>query len=75
MRGRGYRARSVADGRQQLDRRESDAIIAGQLAFAVIIGVGWVEVGGDQGAGGTQGVPRTAGCTRAQPASYALTYT
>lgn len=53
MRGRGYRARSVADGRQQLDRRESDAIIAGQLAFAVIIGVGWMEVGGDQGAGGT----------------------
>lgn len=37
MRGRGI-ARSVADGRQQLDRRESDAIIAGQLAFTMIIG-------------------------------------
>lgn len=61
-------ARSVADGRQQLDRRESDAIIAGQLAFAMIIGVvgrpgSWWHTG------------RTAGCTRARPASYALTYT
>lgn len=37
MRGRGI-ARSVADGRQQLDRRESGAIIAGQLAFTMIIG-------------------------------------
>lgn len=34
MRGRGV-ARSVADGRQQLDRRESGAIIAGQLAFTI----------------------------------------
>lgn len=60
-------ARSVADGRQQLDRRESDAIIAGQLAFAMMIGA----VG--KGAAGRTG--RTAGCTRARPASYALTYT
>lgn len=63
-------ARSVADGRQQLDRRESDAIIAGQLAFAMMIGaVG----GGGKGTAGRTG--RTAGCTRARPASYALTYT
>lgn len=66
-------ARSVADGRQQLDRRESDAIIAGQLAFAMMIGAvgGWGGVG--KGAAGRTG--RTAGCTRARPASYALTYT
>lgn len=38
-------ARSVADGRQQLDRRESDAIIAGRLAFAMTIGA----VGGGEG--------------------------
>lgn len=50
MRGRGI-ARSVADGRQQLDRRESDAIIAGQLAFAIIIGAV-----GSQGAGGHTGM-------------------
>lgn len=43
-------ARSVADGRQQLDRRESDAIIAGQLAFAMMIGaVGGWGVGGGEG--------------------------
>lgn len=39
-------ARSVADGRQQLDRRESDAIIAGQLAFAMMIGAVGVGKGG-----------------------------
>lgn len=38
----------VADGRQQLDSRESDAIIAGQLAFAMIIGA--VGEGGGGGA-------------------------
>lgn len=58
-------ARSVADGRQQLDRRESDAIIAGQLAFAMMIGAvgGWGGEGGPQGA---QGVPRDA-LARGQP--------
>lgn len=54
MRGRGI-ARSVADGpRQQLDRRESDAIIAGQLAFAIIIGA----EGSQGGLVGAQGVLR-----------------
>lgn len=57
-------ARSVADGRQQLDRRESDAIIAGQLAFAMMIGAvgGWVG----RGPQGAQGVPRDA-LARGQP--------
>lgn len=57
-------ARSVADGRQQLDRRESDAIIAGQLAFAMMIGA--VGGGGGVGKGAAQGVPRDA-LARGQP--------
>lgn len=58
MRGRDI-AHSVADGRQQLDRRESDAIIAGQVAFAMIIGE--VGVTGDpEGGEVAQGVPRDA---------------
>lgn len=56
MRGRAGIARSVTDGRQQLDRRESDAIIAGQLAFAMIIG----DDGGWGRGGGRGSVPRDA---------------
>lgn len=58
-------ARSVADGRQQLDRRESDAIIAGRLAFAMMIGAVGVG-GGEGGPQGAQGVPRDA-LARGQP--------
>lgn len=71
MRGRGI-ARSITDGRQQLDRRESDAIIVGQLAFAMIIGDEGESGGGGEG---RERAGRTAGCTRARSASYALTYT
>lgn len=45
-------ARSVADGSQQLDRRESDAIIVGQVAFAMIIGEEGMTGGDGEGRGG-----------------------
>ena len=57
-------ARSVADGRQQLDRRESDAIIVGQVAFAMIIGeegmTGGDGEGRGRGGGGVYGIPAYA---------------
>lgn len=62
--------RNVADGRQQLDRRESDAIIAGQLVPAMIIGTGWAR-----GKGRGKGVHRGMQLRVAAAASYALTYT
>jgi len=68
-------ARSVADGRQQLDRRESDAIIVGQVAFAMIIGEEGMTGGDGEGRGGGRCIWHTDICTRARPASYSLTYT
>lgn len=47
--------RNVADGRQQLDRRESGAIIARQLAPAMIIGSDGQREGVGEGEGCTAG--------------------
>lgn len=54
--------RNVADGRQQLDRRESGAIIARQLAPAMIIGSDGRR-GRGEGGGKGEGEGCTAGCS------------